>query len=65
MLLGFYTGNIDGIWGPISRAALEELQKKANLKVDGWFGKNSAKAMLHALRDKGLADKNAFTDASV
>ena len=64
-LLGFYTGNIDGIWGPISRAALEELQKKANLKVDGWFGKNSAKAMLHSLRDRGLADKDAFADASV
>ncbi len=35
---GFYTGNIDGKMGPMTRQAVENFQKANNLKVDGKVG---------------------------
>ncbi|MFA4842248.1 MAG: peptidoglycan-binding domain-containing protein [Candidatus Omnitrophota bacterium] len=35
---GFYTGEIDGKVGPMTRRATEEFQKANNLKVDGKVG---------------------------
>jgi peptidoglycan hydrolase-like protein with peptidoglycan-binding domain len=38
-LLGdLYTGAIDGIFGPITDAAVREYQQKHELVVDGWVG---------------------------
>lgn len=36
--LGYYTGNIDGIWGDRSQAATIHFQKDNGIKVDGIFG---------------------------
>lgn len=36
--LGFYTGSIDGIWGPQSRQATENFQRKYMDTSDGIFG---------------------------
>jgi peptidoglycan hydrolase-like protein with peptidoglycan-binding domain len=35
---GFYTGNIDGKIGPLSKKAIEEFQKANGLKADGKVG---------------------------
>ena len=42
--LGYYKGNIDGIWGPLSKDATRELQKDFGLTVDGVFGTQTAQA---------------------
>ena len=36
--LGYYTGVIDGIWGPQSQQATESFQRDYQLTVDGVFG---------------------------
>ena len=42
---GYYTGDIDGIFGSKTKAAVEKFQKKNGLKVDGIAGTNTLKAM--------------------
>lgn len=40
--LGYYTGTIDGDWGPLSQAATEAFQRGYQLTVDGVFGDATA-----------------------
>jgi hypothetical protein len=35
---GFYTGNVDGKMGPMTKEAIEEFQKTNNLEADGKVG---------------------------
>lgn len=44
--LGYYTEDVDGIWGADSKAATKEFQKDNNLKEDGVFGSSTEKAAL-------------------
>lgn len=41
--LGYYTGQLDGIWGDQSRLATEAFQRDYQLTVDGDFGDGTAK----------------------
>jgi len=59
-MLGYNPGPVDGLWGPLSRAALEEFQADYGLTVDGWLGKQTSAVMLEALRQNGLADRDVF-----
>lgn len=43
---GYYTGKIDGIYGPLTKAAVESYQKAMGLKVDGIVGKKTWAALL-------------------
>ena len=42
---GYYSGNVDGIYGSGTLAAVKSFQKKNGLKVDGIAGKNTLEAM--------------------
>ena len=42
---GYYTGNVDGIYGSQTTAAVKSFQRKNGLTVDGIAGKNTLNAM--------------------
>jgi hypothetical protein len=48
--LGYYTGEIDGVWSLECRYALTQFQKKAGLTPDGVWGPKTNAAILEALR---------------
>ena len=47
--LGFYTGRIDGLWGPESANATAYFQKAYGLKADGEFGDLTEESILKAI----------------
>ena len=48
--LGYYVGDIDGIWGQLSKVACESFQKDfGGLVVDGVCGTETEKALRHAV----------------
>lgn len=47
--LGYYKGNIDGIWGSKSRKATKAFQKDYGLTVDGVVGQKTIKALKQAI----------------
>lgn len=51
--LGYYTGEIDGIWGNQSKDATEEFQRAYELEPDGVFGSVTEKTILDVIY-KGL-----------
>lgn len=50
-MLGFSPGAVDGIWGPMSKAALARFQASAGLPVDGVWGANTQRAIDAALKN--------------
>jgi peptidoglycan hydrolase-like protein with peptidoglycan-binding domain len=42
---GFYTGNVDGKIGPMTKEAIEEFQKANNLEADGKVGPKTWQAL--------------------
>lgn len=52
--LGYYTGEIDGIFGSKSREATRKLQKQSGIKVDGIFGpstEDKSREIVDAIQD--------------
>lgn len=47
--LGYYTGEVDGIWGDLSRQATMDLQHAHGLKEDGDFGVKTLEAAKYAV----------------
>jgi peptidoglycan hydrolase-like protein with peptidoglycan-binding domain len=47
--LGYYSGPIDGVYGPATTAAVKEMQKALGVNADGVYGP----ATSHALKSKG------------
>lgn len=61
--LGYYKGEIDGSWGPLSKSATEEFQSDCGLASDGVFGDATAKAAKTAVMN-GTPMKKEETPAS-
>lgn len=50
--LGYYVGNVDGVWGQMSKTACKAFQKdffQMDSKVDGICGTETEKALTHAV----------------
>lgn len=47
--LGYYVGNIDGKWGTLSKVATKAFQKDYGIEDDGVCGKETEKALKHAV----------------
>ncbi len=47
--LGYYTGQVDGLWGPQSIAATKKFQAAYGLKADGIFGPDTEKRILEVI----------------
>lgn len=47
--LGYYVGNVDGVWGTLSKTACKAFQKDFGLDADGYGGTNTDKALTHAV----------------
>lgn len=48
---GFYTGNIDGKWGKLSKKATKEFQKSQHLVTDSIWGKNTDNKAVIIIKD--------------
>lgn len=60
--LGYYVGNIDGVWGTLSKTATLAFQKDFGaIAVDGIAGKETEKALKHAVA-YGMPAKQATSD---
>lgn len=55
---GYYTGNIDGIFGSKTEAAVKYFQRVNNLYVDGIVGKNTAAALGISLTSSSSGSTN-------
>ena len=47
--LGYYTADVDGIWGDLSRRATEAFQRGYQLTVDGLFGEETQTRILEVI----------------
>lgn len=47
--LGYYVGNVDGVWGTLSKTATKAFQQDHGLQADGVFGDATVKAVLAAV----------------
>ena len=55
LVAGYYTGTVDGVYGPLTVQAVEDLQKAAGLPVTGTVDKATAEALQAKLAELGGA----------
>ena len=57
--LGFYTAEVDGLWGPASKAATSAFQRAYGLQEDGIAGEETEEALKYAVAN-GMPAKKDF-----
>ena len=62
--LGYYVGDIDGVWGTLSATATKAFQKDYGLKADGVCGADTEKALKHAVNYGMPAKKETASTGS-
>ena len=63
--LKYYTGNIDGDWGPKSQEATRDFQRATGLTPDGIFGEKTEDRILQAVAKGEKKKAEAATDKNV
>jgi peptidoglycan hydrolase-like protein with peptidoglycan-binding domain len=58
--LGFYSGKIDGSFGPVTKSAVIAFQKRYGLKTDGWFGELSCNKLSTVQVDTATGSGDVF-----
>ena len=58
----YYTGQVDGIYGPLSRRAIEDFQRDFGLEVTGQGNEETDKALRHAVA-YGLPERDPVVEA--
>ncbi len=62
---GYYTGAIDGIYGPKTKAAVKYFQQKNGLTVDGIVGKKTAAALGMSLSSTATSSNQSSSDLNL
>ena len=64
---GYYTGDVDGVYGPLTVQAVEDLQEAAGLPVTGTVDKATAEALQTTLTELGgaAAQESVATTAAI
>ncbi|MGI0492038.1 peptidoglycan-binding domain-containing protein [Alkalinema pantanalense CENA528] len=57
--LGYYSSNIDGIFGPKTQAAVQQLQRSSNLPDDGIVGSKEQAALTSAINQQAFTQPTA------
>ncbi len=67
LVAGYYTGDVDGVYGPLTVQAVEDLQKAAGLPVTGTVDKATAEALQAKLAELGgaAAQESVATTAAI
>lgn len=60
--LGYYAGGVDGVWGPLSEAAVRRFQRACGLTEDGAFGPETEARIRQVIGngEEPAAEGNAF-----
>lgn len=58
--LGFYSGKVDGSFGPVTKSAVIAFQKRYGLKTDGWFGELSCNKLATVQGDTKTGSGEVF-----
>ncbi|MCP3030801.1 NlpC/P60 family protein [Halobacillus sp. A1] len=59
---GYYTSSLDGIFGPLTEAAVEEFQADNGLSVDGLVGQNTENKLSGSSEDSSNDDEQSSED---
>jgi len=62
---GYYTGSVDGIYGPKTKAAVKSFQKKNGLVVDGVVGPKTAAALGMSLSSTTSQTTNSVSNSDL
>ena len=62
---GYYSGAVDGIFGPQTKKAVQYFQRKNNLKVDGIVGNKTLAALGISTSGSGQSGSSSYNDSDL
>ena len=62
---GYYTGSVDGIYGPKTVSAVKYFQRKNGLTADGIVGNQTARALGMSLSSSGSSSQSGYSSSDI